>query len=51
MAIYKPHYHIATGHENKNRGQLYLCANKGQDPTMGCCLEPAYDKRGRPIRV
>jgi len=47
MAICKVHYHYATGHESKNKGRLYRCMNKGKDPPFGCCLSPAFDKRGR----
>jgi len=45
--ICKVHYHFATGHEAKNKGKLYRCMNTGKDPPFGCCLDKAYDKRGR----
>lgn len=34
--ITKPHYHLATGKDSKNSGNLYKC------PSRVCCIEPAY---------
>jgi len=42
------HWHLATGHESKNKGQRYLCANKGKNDPFGCCIVPAWsDAEGK----
>jgi len=49
--ILKPHYHVATGKESKNKGKMYRCSNTGKDDPFGCAVEPAFDKKGKPLQL